>query len=194
MKTIAFLRHGETEWNREKRMQGRRDISLTADAKARFAALRVPAIFADASWHVSPLARARETAAALGLAPAPAPALIETDWGAWEGKTLAELRAEDPAAMQANEGRGLYLQPPGGERPFDVQARVLAWLRDLPTGPHGAVTHKGVIRAVMAAAYDWDMTGKAPLTLQWDHLHVFEMDAGGTLTPAEMNVPLEARP
>jgi probable phosphoglycerate mutase len=46
-------------------------------------------------------------------------------------------------------------------------------------GPVGAVTHKGIIRAVLALATGWDMTGKAPARLSWDALHLFRLNPGG---------------
>ena len=56
------------------------------------------------------------------------PALIETDWGHWEGRTLAELRQRHGGEMAALEARGLDFRPPGGESPRDVQARLASWL------------------------------------------------------------------
>ena len=53
-----------------------------------------------------------------------------------------------------------------------------------------AVTHKGVLRAVLAAATGWDMTGKPPIRLQNGALHRFAVDARGRISVLECNVPL----
>ena len=53
-----------------------------------------------------------------------------------------------------------------------------------------AVTHKGVIRAVLSAATGWDMTEPPPLSLDWTCAHVFDLDDGGHLELHIANVPL----
>ncbi|MEN8575482.1 histidine phosphatase family protein, partial [Klebsiella pneumoniae] len=69
------------------------------------------------AW-TSPLARCTETAALLGWPDARRDdRLAEMRWGDWEGRRLADLRAEGVAAMQANEARGLDFRPAGGESP-----------------------------------------------------------------------------
>src|SRR3546814_14767208 len=88
--------------------------------------------------------------------------LVETDWGAWEGRTLAELRADLGAGMAANEARGLDFRPPGGESPRDVQDRLRPLLAELADAGEDvvAVTHTGVLRALYALASGWAMRGK----------------------------------
>ena len=54
-----------------------------------------------------------------------------------------------------------------------------------------AVSHKGVIRAVMAAAEAWPMLGKAPVRLDWTGLQVFRILPGGGVAPDRYNVALE---
>lgn len=159
---LLLLRHAPTAWNAEHRMQGRADQPLSAAGRALAATWRLPAAVA-AAW-CSPLARARETAAILGLAATPAEPLVEMDWGGWEGMTIDELR-QQPEFLAA-EGRGLDFQPPGGESPRQVQARLLPWIAGL-AGDSIAVTHKGVIRAAYAAATGWDMLGKPPHRSDW---------------------------
>ena len=175
-------------------MQGRRDVALSPAGRAE--ALRWRRAFAagDAiDWIASPLARAVETATLLGAcAPALEPALIEMDWGAWEGKRLDELHASLGEAFVANERRGLDFRPPGGESPRDVVARVECWLATLsPRRPIVAVTHNGVLRALLAMATGWDMTGKPPVKLRPATLHRFALSPSGALAACEWNVPLE---
>jgi probable phosphoglycerate mutase len=187
---LALLRHGATAWNAEKRLQGRADISLSEAVRAAFSARRIPAAYQNRTWFVSPLLRARQTAEALGLQAAVAAPLIEMDWGAYEGSTLTELQVRHGAAFTANEARGLDLQPPGGESPRQVQQRLLPWLHALRSDA-GAVTHKGVIRAMLSLALDWPMLGKPPVRLDWHCLHEFRITDDGRLELAAANIPLE---
>jgi broad specificity phosphatase PhoE len=127
---ISLLRHGATEWNALARMQGRRDLPLSTAGRNEVAGWRLPATVArDARWVSSPLARAIETAEVLGCAhPLVEPALTEMDWGAWEGRTHDELRAQFGEEFTRNERLGLDFRPPGGESPRDVVTRVTRWL------------------------------------------------------------------
>ncbi len=195
MTELALLRHARTAWNAEKRMQGRTDIPALEASLADLRKLALPMPYAAWPWRSSPLQRARQTAEALGLQAAPDPALIETSWGDYEGLTLAELRARHGDAFAENEARGLDLLPPNGESPRQVQARLLPWLaqRAQSGADSGAVTHKGVIRAILALAYDWPMLGKPPAKLDWKALHVFRLEADGRPRPLRMNINLVPR-
>jgi broad specificity phosphatase PhoE len=169
MTPLLLIRHGPTEWNVAGRIQGRADIGLSPAGRAEVRSWRLPAAFAEARWVASPLRRARETAALLTDRPVVLePCLIEMDWGAWEGLLRADLRAEAPAALAANEALGRDFRPPGGESPREVGARLevlVAALAADPT-PVVAVTHKGVIRAALALATGWDMRTRPPLRLR----------------------------
>ena len=195
MPIIACLRHGATDWNAEGRMQGRRDIPLSATGRADVARWALPTDLAHgADWFASPLVRAVETAALMsGRAPRIEPALIEMDWGAWEGSTLDELRARFGDAFTDNAARGLDFQPPGGERPQDVVSRVAQWLDGIVARerPLVAVTHNGVLRALLVLATDWDMRGKPPVKLQPATLHRFSVAPGPRLVLDACNVPLD---
>lgn len=193
---VLLIRHGETPWNKARRLQGRADIELSEAARKRLAASRLPARLVPVDWFASPLKRATETARLLGAERVRiAPRLIEMDLGDWEGRTLAELRARDPGAMAANEARGLDLRPPGGESPRDVQERVRSWLAeraerdDLTVG----VTHKGVIRAVLALALNWDMTDEPPVRLDWRAAHLFRLARDGSPAAEQPNIILCSR-
>jgi probable phosphoglycerate mutase len=165
---IVLIRHGPTPWNEEGRMQGRSDIPLSAAGRDQVRGWQIPQSWAAARWLSSPLSRATETAALLTDRPvAIEPWLVEMDWGAWEGRTLAELRAEAPEAMAANEARGLDFRPANGESPREVRARVESLLADLSEDVV-CVTHKGVIRAALSLASGWDMLSKPPLRLAHD--------------------------
>lgn len=196
MTLLALLRHGPTEWNTMRRLQGRVDLPLSAAGQVYVGRWRLPAQIAGFVWVTSPLRRARETADLLGLEDVEVVrALTETDWGEWEGKTLAELRALDPAAVAAAEARGLDFRPPGGESAREVQKRLKPWLARVAAADvaTGAIAHKGVIRAVLALATGWQMTSKPPVRLEWDAVHLFRLAADGTPRVEQLNVPLESR-
>ncbi len=196
MTRLALIRHGPTDWNGEGRMQGHTNTSLSTAGYAEVAARGARGLnphLAGYYWLASPLRRARLTAALLcGFAPPQESRLIEMDWGDWEGRTLAEIRAEIGPALQQNEDRGLDFCPPGGESPRHIQDRVRPWLVEIAAQRPAvvAVTHKGVIRALMAGAYHWDMMGKPPVELDWTRAHLFDVAPDGVLSPVEMNLPV----
>jgi len=192
MRRLALLRHGATAWNAEHRLQGRADLPLTAESERLLSHRRLPQEFTGFEWFASPLLRARQTAAAIGLAPGIEPRLIEMDWGGYEGKTPAELRAADGLGFAANEALGLDLLPPHGESPRMVQERLKPWLAERAAAKKGtgAVTHKGVIRALLALAYDWPMLGKSPVKLDWAKLHLFILREDGSIAPDQANIAL----
>jgi probable phosphoglycerate mutase len=171
MTPVLLVRHGLTDWNEGGRIQGRADLGFSSRGRAEVASWRLPAAWAAARLLSSPLRRARETAALLSRRPPVLDdRLIEMDWGVWQGRRLADLRAEAPAAMAANEARGLDFRPPGGESPREVCARLQALLVELAADPRPvvAVCHKGVIRAAMTLATGWDMRSRPPLRVARD--------------------------
>lgn len=138
----------------------------------------------------SPLSRCVQTAALLGASDATRePRIIEMDWGEWEGRTLAELRGELGDAMTQNEARGLDFRPPGGESPRAVIERIKPWLREVAAAgvPTLAITHRGVIRAILAQASGWDLRGKPPAKLDWRAVHFFMLDAQGKPSVERLN-------
>jgi probable phosphoglycerate mutase len=168
MTPILLVRHGPSEWNESGRIQGRADPGLSARGRALVATWRLPAAWARARLLSSPLRRARETAAILtGRIPTLDDRLIEMDWGLFQGRRLAELRADAPGEMAASEARGLDFRPPGGESPREVCVRLHPLLAELAADPEPvvAVCHKGVIRAALVLATGWDMQSKPPLRL-----------------------------
>ncbi len=110
-------------------------------------------------------------------------ALIEMDWGDWEGKILKPLRKQLGDEMRNNEARGLDFCPPNGESPRQLQQRLKPWLREIGEccDDVGAVVHKGIIRCLYALAMDWDMCGESPVQFDWSALHEFEIDKKGNL-------------
>ena len=192
MRRLCLLRHLPTDSNREKRLQGRWDQPLSDQSRpARVISLN------PEKWRLlsSPLQRCLETARLTFKAePAAEPALIEMDWGDYEGRRLTDLRREEGESLAANEARGLDFRPPGGESPRDVQKRLSDWLpiaaksdRDMV-----AVAHKGVIRAFYALATGWDMTADAPDRPDWTQLQCFTLNAAGIPAIDRLNASLES--
>ena len=215
---MVVIRHAPTTWNAAGRIQGHTDVPLSGDGRGALARRRLPERFGACRVHSSPLARAVETAALLGLeAPVLDRRLMEMDWGEWEGMTRASVTAADPGGVARNEARGPDFRPPGGESPREIQARIIDWAMSAAAGsppgvvrnhhdpagdvagsaaagsPHVvAVTHKGVIKALLGLAHGWDLTGKSPVRLDWTRAHRFRFDpATGTFTLDEPNIRLE---
>ena len=173
MTRLALLRHAETAWSVEGRIQGRSDPPLLPGAS-----IRLPETCRGMRIVTSPLSRCVQTAALLGAPDAPRePRLAEMHWGAWEGRRLQDLRNELGAAMRENEARGLDFRPEGGESPREVLARISSWLAELQDDTF-AITHRGVIRVILATATGWDLRGKPPAKLQWDKVQLFTLTNG----------------
>ncbi|MBO6807448.1 histidine phosphatase family protein [Thalassospira sp.] len=188
---FALLRHGVTQWNAEKRIQGRTDISITPETVAWYQKHKLPEDWCQVPWFTSPLSRTRETADALGIGSiAPASPFIEMNWGMWEGEKLPDLRTRLGEQLRENEDRGWDFRPDKGESPRDVLERATAFLRGCDLPSFGVVTHKGVIRSVYAAARGWNMMGKIPDKLDWQCLQVFGWSEMSGLSIEALNVPL----
>jgi broad specificity phosphatase PhoE len=135
---IYLVRHGQTEFNREDRFQGRVDSPLTelGIAQARAVGARLAAIAAadPSDWRieVSPLGRTRQTARiiaeAMGLPEAGIePRLIEVSYGDMESLTRSEVDARWPHLVGV---RGTFGRAPGGETLDELDARARSWLAE----------------------------------------------------------------
>lgn len=164
--TIYYIRHGQTSWNAEGRLQGVQDVPL--NRLGRRQAARAGEILADLfardgrdktelSFVASPLGRARTTMelvrGELKVPPADYALdarLREIGYGLWEGSTLAEMQAADPALFARRQAEKWTVAPQGGETYVQVQARVTDWYNEL-TSDTVAVAHGGTARALMVA-------------------------------------------
>ena len=176
---LAILRHGHTGWNRAGRIQGRTDIALDAEARTQLAALRLPAPWGDADLVASPLSRAVETAHLVAdRAPATTHALMEMDWGQWEGKRGIDLKADPASGFRDIEDWGWDYRPPGGESPAALRARLIPWAESLRRDTV-AVCHIGVMRVLLAHATGWDFDGPAPFQVKRNRLYVLRIAPEG---------------
>ena len=160
--TIFLVRHGETEWNRTGRYQGRFDSPLTAGgvAQAEAIGMRLAALpeAADAAMVASPLGRAVRTAAIIAeclghrAPPRIDERLRELSLGAWDGLDRAEIRRRAPALFIGPDRRNWYFRSPDGETYEAFAARLAAWLGDADERPTIAVCH-GVVTRVLRGLY-----------------------------------------
>ena len=184
---LTLIRHAPSDATRRSAFPVDEPLDSRALDEARALAPRLDR--ADVAW-TSPAARARQTAEALGLDATIAPELDECDFGAWRGRTLAELDSEDPVAVAA------WIEDPaaaphGGESLLAVLARVRDWL-ETHSGDGSrtiAVTHAGVIRAALVCASDapahafWRFD-VAPLSRTVLHAHDGRWTVRGVNLPA----------
>ncbi|MEX0278286.1 MAG: histidine phosphatase family protein [Ruegeria sp.] len=175
MTRLALLRHGHTSWNRAGKIQGRSDIPLDADARSELAGYCLPPGWDQAKLWSSPLERAVETARLVaGRDPVPSPALMEMNWGAWEGKRGADLIETPDSGYRHIEDWGWDFRPPNGESPADLWTRLQPWLSAL-RHDNLAVCHIGIMRVILAKAWGWDFQGPAPFKIKRNRLFVLDL-------------------
>ncbi len=193
MTPFALIRHGPTEWNEQHRLQGQSDIPLSKEGKTKVGCWQVPTEFTTWKWYASPMTRAQQTAAILGLKTDPAPDIVEMHWGDWEGKTRAEIEAEFGDSFRTRSTQGIDMRPPGGESPREVRARVSRWIESIANlgEPFGAVAHQGIIRAALSLATGWEMIGPPPFAMDWASVHIFTYDKIEGVEIDRFNVSLE---
>ncbi len=162
---LFVLRHGETEWSRERRFTGGRDVALTpagqAQAEAASTALASTPLQAV---YTSPLERARTSAEVIAKSqhlPVRLDArFAEMRFGRWEGLTLEHAAAEAPALYAAWRATPHTAAPPDGESLVSVAARVAEGIADLQAAHAGEtvvlVTHAIVVRLIVLAALGLD--------------------------------------
>ena len=178
---LWLVRHGETEWSAAKRHTGRTDLDLTPTGRAQAAAIgRMLSEERDPYVVCSPLTRARQTAKLAELAVDRIDEnLVEWDYGEYEGRTGADIRAERPDWELWTDGA------PGGETPADVAARadrVLDGIRPLlPDRPVVLVAHGHICRMIAARWIEMAPTGGRHLLLD---------TAAPSLLSAQYGVPV----
>jgi broad specificity phosphatase PhoE len=185
---IYYIRHGETSWNAEGRLQGVLDIPLNdlGRKQAAQAANILAGLFArdgrsksSLSFVASPLIRARATMelvrGELKLPPAGYALddrLREIGYGQWEGSTLPEMQVADPDLFARRQAEKWTVSPPGGESYVAVQARMQDWYASLATDTV-AVAHGGTARALMVALGHETPLSAADLTIEQGAVYVF---------------------
>jgi broad specificity phosphatase PhoE len=186
--TIYYIRHGETQWNADGRLQGTKDVPLNDLGRRQAAAAgrilagllaRAGRNAAALAFVASPLGRARTTMelvrGALKLPPAEYAIdarLREIAYGQWEGSTLPEMQAKDPVFFARRQADKWSVAAPGGESYAEVQTRVTDWYEQV-TVDTVAVAHGGTARALMVALGFETPTSAADLAIAQGAVYVF---------------------
>ena len=169
---LYVIRHGQTDYNREERLQGARDIPLNEKGRGQASAngrtlaalpnLELP--LPEFDWVASPLGRTRETMElvrqAAGLDPSAyrtEPLLIELSFGDWEGETLEEVSVHSPELIEQRERGKWRFRPPGlsAESYAMLADRIDRFLQTVKV-PTICVAHGGVVRSM------FNRIGKVP--------------------------------
>ncbi|MFV0439181.1 MAG: histidine phosphatase family protein [Desulfopila sp.] len=186
--TYGLLRHGETVWNREKRVQGHGDSPLTEAGKKALAAWAK--VLDSSRWsHIlaSDLGRVRQTVAIINqemqLPVTVEPRLREQNWGDWEQMKVSEVFAQYAEFLAINEAKGWDFRPPNGESRREVLARGLAALADFRTdharGDILVVCHLGLIKCFLYHAAGCSFLPDANIRFEKSCLHHLLYADGG---------------
>ncbi len=182
MTTFFIMRHGLTEWNRDKRIQGQSDIDL-CDEGRQMAEVWGKSL-ADNTFDcilTSGLKRAVQTAeiinAQLQLPMHADSRLAEQDWGQWTGLNKTELR-ELAKQVRKQENRGFEFRPPNGESRDEVLMRAcdafIEFSDDNPDARVLVVTHNGVLKCLTYALSGLDFMPNDPSPIKPYHMHRIE--------------------
>ncbi len=186
---IYLIRHGETVWNRERRLQGQADSPLTprgldqvrANAATLAREIDDPGRFALVA---SPLGRAWQSAVivadGLGLDPraiAFDERLKEHGYGTLEGRTMDEIEAEDPGFWARRAADKWDWQAPGGESYALLDRRVGAWLAEQLAGAELIVVCHGMVSRVLRGRYA-GLAPEATMNLSENQDELWRLDHG----------------
>jgi len=163
---LIFVRHGETAYNAESRLQGQLDTPLNARGREQARAIggtlrsllgpEIDRLDEAQAFFASPLERARETMDiardAMGLKPGRYhldPVLKELSFGVWEGLTWSEIEVRDAKGLRARRKDRWAFAPEGGESYAMLAVRLRPWLDSLSEHAF-VISHGGVARVLMA--------------------------------------------
>lgn len=196
MTRIVLVRHGQTEWNRVERFRGQADVPLneTGLAQAEATGQRVAAEWQPVAVYASPLSRAVRTAEAiasrLGLPVQPHPALIDINYGQWQGLTPDEVRQRWPEELDAWYNAPRRARIPGGETLDELRERAMAAVRALAARHEGQtialVAHTVVNRVILLAVLGLENDRFWRLRQDTCAVNVFEVE-GDVFTVALLN-------
>ncbi|MGE4279735.1 MAG: histidine phosphatase family protein [Magnetospirillum sp.] len=165
MATIILFRHGETHWNRQKRIQGHGDSPLTLKGidQARAYGRSVKPLLGGAKWRLvsSPLSRCMQTSAILCEIADLDFAQVERDARIKEvstGEYSGRLKTEFPDGHLGGSGRSSwFFNCPGGETHPHMVERLTAWLNSLGADEHVLAVSHGIAGKILRGLYaGWD--------------------------------------
>ena len=185
---FGLIRHAQTIWNQEKKIQGHSDTPLSADGKRQAASWGET--LRQYSWNrilASDAGRALTTGerinALLKIPLEIDPRLREQDWGHWVGKTIPQIQAEAGELLDGQTNAGWDFCPPGGEDRKSVLARSREALQDAFDKWSGenilVVTHEGVIKSLIYYLSGRKFLPSEPSLLKSYHLHMLSHDKDG---------------
>lgn len=192
MTHFIFVRHGQTDWNRENRFRGLMDLPLNNKgieqaqrAAARLAREPIAAVYA------SPLSRTMKTAEIIaaphGLVVQPRAELLDFNYGEWQGKLPSEV---DPAQYALWRSQPDRVRIPGGDTLADVRARVMQLVDEL-SAPNDAqtivlVSHDLIGKLLLCGVVGVDNNAIQRFYQETGCIHRFEA-AGGVYVLRAMN-------
>lgn len=188
---IYVIRHGQTDWNAEGRLQGQKDIPINEigrqQATRNGETLRDLVGSADGfDFVASPLSRTRETMerirTAMGLDPMgyrTDERLKELSFGDWEGYTTAEIKKIEPERLRERSKNKWSFIPPGADaESYEILSwRIGAWLASLK-GPTISVSHGGVLRSLFRIIGKADENEAANMPIHQDRIVRIELHDG----------------
>jgi broad specificity phosphatase PhoE len=186
---IYVIRHGQTDWNAEGRLQGQKDIPLNALGRSQATSNgeRLSGLIGNGdgfSFVASPLGRTRETMerarTAMGLDPLAYTTddrLVEVSFGDWEGHTLDEVKQFAPDRLRLRKKAKWGFIPPGASaESYEILSwRIGAWLATV-NSPTVCVCHGGVIRALFRLIADVSEDDAAKVPTPQDRILRIETD------------------
>jgi probable phosphoglycerate mutase len=188
---LYVLRHGETAWNTERRMQGTKDSPLTergrqqAQAMGRRLRRELARQPGPTCFYRSPLGRARETAdiigGEIGLDPAEwrdDPRLAELGYGQWEGFSWKEIEVTHPTALADWRADPHGYCPPDGETHFELRRRSAAVLAEIAAAATRTVIVGHGVSGAVLRGLNLGLDAKAMFVLEKPQDAFFRLLAG----------------
>ena len=161
MKELLLIRHGQTDWNTQGRVQGGGDLNNTGITQSNLLA-KVLQDSQASTIYTSPSKRTHQTAViiatALSLEVNTTPLLKDIDYGVWSGALLADLIKDDPDLFEQWEKDPSSVTFPEGESLLDLRTRISVFMDEI-TEKHSSdtvvvVTHESPIISMLAVALD----------------------------------------
>jgi probable phosphoglycerate mutase len=177
---FGLIRHAETVWNLQNRIQGHNDSPLTAKGERQ--ATRWGQALKDVQWDrilASDSGRALVTASrinnTLQIPLTSEPRLREQHWGQWTGKTVAQIETQASQLLAEQTKAGWKFRPPGGEDRLNIWQRSHSALVEAADKWSGEsiliVTHEGVIKSLIYRLYGRQFLPHEPPLIKAFHLH-----------------------
>ncbi len=189
MLKLYLIRHGETDWNADGRIQGHSDIDLNARGyeQARRLAARLQEEGDFVAIYSSPLKRARRTAelagSALNLPVISDVRLLERSLGQLEGLTMSEIKERFPEVHRAWHDGGTRPHIPGEETREDFVQRTRTFIRDVRAkhseGRVIAITHGGTINMLLMTSLELDIERPLPFWIDNASINIVQWTERG---------------